>query len=152
MVIRIIAGSDLRRTNHKGQTILYSAIKENMPISFIKTLLKHGLDITMRDSSGQTARDYALCLFRDEYVECLDQHVYDVLRARNVARLNRYVMSGYGDVISKLVSSNTAESRAIGHDLAEKRNMKPIADVLENLPILEVNIRIIIHFERTTIE
>ena len=138
VVNRIIRGSDLTRTNAKGQTILFCAIKENMPLSFIKALLKYGADVTSRDVNGLTARDYAMTVFREDCVQCLDKHVFDTMRSRNITELNRYVMRSYGDIITNIVNGNSAEARSITHDLAEKRNMKPLADVMDRIPKLQV--------------
>ena len=135
---RIIRGSDLTRTDIKGQTILFRAIKEKMPVSFIKGLLKYGVDITSRDEEGQTARDVAVSLFQDECVECLDKQVFDSLRSRNMPDLDYYVMRGYGDVLLSITAANTPDAHAIQHDLAEKRNMKPVGELLENIPVLQV--------------
>ena len=150
IVNRIIRGSDLSRTNAKGQTIIFCAIKENMPVAFIKGLLKYDVDISARDVKGQTARDYAQSVFREDCVQCLDKHVFDTIRNRNMTELHNHVMRGYGDVITSIVNANTAEARAIQHDLAEKRNMQPFADVIEGLPKLKVDLHYCLPIDQPT--
>ena len=138
IVNRVIRSSNLRRTNHKGQTILFEAIKEGMSIEFVKGLLKRGVDITWRDYKGRTARDFAEDMLGEEYIEVLDRHVLQVVRERNLKKLYYFITRGYDHLSSIIYSSNNAEALEIAHDLREKRSYKEIVDLLDVTVNLQV--------------
>lgn len=137
VVNRIIRGSDLTRTNQKGQTILFEAIKEGMPVDFVKSLLKRGADLTWRDYKGRTARDLAEDVLGDEYVECLDRFVLSIISERKISKLYFLITRQY-DYLRTIVYGSSAKALELVHDLREKRSYKEIVDLLDVIPKLQV--------------
>ena len=139
MTARILRGSDLRRRNVRGQTILFNCVKEGVPLPLVKGLLKLGADVTARDSKAQTVRDYAMSLGCYDYAKCFDAYVIDVMRQRDVNRLNQLILRGYGDVIREILETSDPDVHAINHDLIEKRSMQQVAATIETVPLLQVS-------------
>ena len=136
---QILRGSDLRRKNVRGQTILFNCVKEGLPLALVKTLLKHGADVTSRDIKAQTVRDHASSLGRHDYVKCFNSHVIDIMRQRDVTKLNQLILRGYGDDILEILETNDPDVHAINHDLIEKRSMQEVASAIEAVPLLQVH-------------
>lgn len=55
--------------------------REEMSERFVYMLLRRGLDVAARDYKGRTARQFAEENVQDEYVELIDNYVYDLIRS-----------------------------------------------------------------------
>ncbi len=62
---------DLNKTNREGLTPLMICCK-NDNYEMVQLLLKYGVDIDIKDSLGQTAKDY--CLYNEELIKLFDEN------------------------------------------------------------------------------
>ena len=138
LIHRILRGSDLTRRNHKGQTVLYEAIKYRIHATVFKAMFQHGADVTSRDHNGRTARDYAEHLGEREYTRLIDDHVTSMINERDVDFVERAGMMSY-DHVADLVKPENKVNQILCERLSENRLYKPMAKCIQGLPRLDVS-------------
>ncbi|CAI9733959.1 Ankyrin repeat [Octopus vulgaris] len=99
IIVRVLKDCNLSLRNQHGQTIIYEAIARDKPLELIQTLLHFGLDVSLRDSKGRTARDFAKKLNKDLYVDIIDQHILELIRKGKTEMLQRMILRSYQDIL-----------------------------------------------------
>ncbi|GAB1605030.1 uncharacterized protein LOC115220444 [Argonauta hians] len=96
---RVLKDCKLSCRNQRGETILFEAISHDKPAELIRTLFHYGIDISLRDNKGRTARDFAKKLNKLSYVELIDEHIVELVRVGEKERLQKMILRSYNDIL-----------------------------------------------------
>ena len=138
IVHRILAGSDLTRRNSRGQTVLFEAMRERLPVAFLDALVRYGVDLSARDYLGRSPRDYAAALAREDLVHWVDGHVTGAVFRRNTDRVLDWIVRGYDHVMHVLQHATDERGRKLMDRLAEDQCMKTTAAAINTIPKVKV--------------
>ena len=142
----VVQKADLHYKDLKGRTILYEAMQAGHSVQFIHHLLSLGrIDISTRDCHGKTARDYADSLNMDDYIDAIDSHVINVLKSRDLETPRNWVLKGY-DHILDVIEGTSKNALDLQERLENSRLMKPVKNLIAEIPKLEVSPLILVFF------
>ena len=135
----VVQTANLHQKDLKGRTVLYEAMQAGHTVHFLHYLLSLGrIDISVRDCHGKTARDYAVNLSINDYIDAIDYHVIDVLKSRNLEAPRNWVLKGY-DHILDVIESTSKSAMDLQERLQNSRLMKPVKNFIAKIPKLEVS-------------
>lgn len=140
IVHRILRGSDLSRRNHKGQNILFEAIREKMTASFMENLLQYGADLAARDHYGRTACDYAEEHEHDECIACFDDYVFDLMVKRNLDEVQGLVLRGYDHIWDLLIREESRVAR-LNAQFDDDHIYQKIGHYVKGIPKIQVDLK-----------
>jgi len=138
IVHRILAGSDLTRRNSRGQTALFEAMRERLPIGFLNSLVRYGVSLVSRDYLGRSPRDYAAALARDDYVHWVDGHVTGAVFRRDTERVLGWIVNGYDHVMHVLQHATDERGHRLMDKLAADQCMRRTAAAINTIPKVKV--------------
>ncbi|KAJ8304772.1 hypothetical protein KUTeg_018355 [Tegillarca granosa] len=135
IVQRIIEDSDLSVKNTEGQTLVFEAIEQDYPESFIKSLFKLGANVAARDRYGRTARDYAGFLNKTKYFRVIDDHVLQFIRECNIQKIENLIIQGY-----KLSEITDREGYSV-MEIAKRQCSHQLLDVVQKENMIRDHIK-----------
>ncbi|XP_053405814.1 uncharacterized protein LOC123565381 [Mercenaria mercenaria] len=131
IIHKILIVSNMSFRNQRGQTLLFKAIHNDFSRQFIKALFKYGVDVAARDDRGRTARDYAEQLKKTKYFTEIDEHVIDIVKTCDKARLEQLVLEGYDHIL------DITDNKGINVVNVLKRHFTPNDNKDEVLKLME---------------
>ena len=137
IVHRILRDSDLSKRNHKGQTIAFEALKQGNSKEFLLDLLHYGVDLAARDYVGRTVRDLAESLELDKHVACIDAYIFEIMRNKDVAKLEDLVLKGYNHITDILMSDDPVPLK-LRDKFDDDRFYRQMGKYVESIPKIQV--------------
>ena len=138
IVHRILAGSDLTCRNSRGQTALFEATRERLPVGFLDCLVRYGVSLVSRDYLGRSPRDYAAALARDEYMHWDDGHVTGADFRCDGERVLGWIVNGYDHVMHVLQHATDELGHRLMDKLVADQCMRRTAAAINTIPKVKV--------------
>lgn len=135
----ILMTSDLNARDQAGQTAIFKAIAHEYTEQFISSLFKYGLDISIRDKKGRTARDFAEHLKRSKYLTVIDDYIIQLAKDSEIEQLQHLLIQGYNHIV------DVTDHRGINlTGIIKQQHMSPnkeeLLEFLEKVPQVQSHI------------
>ncbi|ELU01966.1 hypothetical protein CAPTEDRAFT_216603 [Capitella teleta] len=133
---RILRDADIKKRNSFGQNILFVAMHHHMPSATLVKLLQYGADLTARDLLGRNARDFAVENDYQEYADCIDQYVFELIVNKDLDKVQELVLGGYTH-IWELLTRDQCHVARLNTLLEEDRFYRETAEYVKDIPRLQ---------------
>ncbi|KAL5005264.1 hypothetical protein ScPMuIL_018720 [Solemya velum] len=139
ITLRVFRGADLSARDLDGNTILHTAFMQNQSDDMIKALISYGVDIAARNSKGQTARDVAVAMDKQNYYcRIIDDYVIKLVKDKKFADVEKLLLHNYSPLRD---ITDSSEHTLV--DIAKKRSTRDIYEVIRLMkPIQDYTARV----------